>query len=131
MTRLQEFPWMEDSALDVAIPQPHKNHHVPSRINLYRIPWLKAMLENRWPQFLIRTVMLVGFVFTIATALLGSRVGSHNFAIIMVWIAWWTTLKLGFIPGWALMVQYLPHSAARGVVAAGWDPRKGETQAGA
>ena len=43
-------------------------------------------------------MMLVGFVFTIATALLGSRVGSHNFAIIMVWIAWWTTLKLGFIP---------------------------------
>ncbi len=98
MTRLQEFPWMEDSALDVAVPQSLKTRRVPSRINLYRIPWLKAMLENRWPQFLIRTVMLVGFVFTIATALLGSRVGSHNFAIIMVWIAWWTTLKLGFIP---------------------------------
>jgi polyferredoxin len=42
--------------------------------------------------------MLMGLVFTIATALLGPRVGSHNFAIIIVWIAWWTTLKLGFIP---------------------------------
>ena len=34
----------------------------------------------------------------IVAGLFGSRVGSHNFAIIFVWIAWWTALKLVFIP---------------------------------
>ena len=37
-------------------------------------------------------------VFTILAGLLGSVVGSHNFAIIFVWVAWWTALKLFFIP---------------------------------
>jgi polyferredoxin len=98
MTRLQEFPWTDEAAIDVVVPQPVKMHTLPTRINLYRIPWLRVVLANPWPQFLMRLVMLMGFLFTIATALLGTRVGSHNFAIIMVWIAWWTTLKLGFIP---------------------------------
>lgn len=98
MTRLQEFPWTDDTAVEVVVAQSVKTRNFPGRINLYRIPWLRAALANPWPQFLLRVVMLIGFVFTIATALMGSRVGSHNFAIIMVWIAWWTTLKLGFIP---------------------------------
>jgi len=41
---------------------------------------------------------LAGFAFTITAGLLGSQVGSHNFAIIFVWIAWWSALKLAFIP---------------------------------
>ena len=44
---------------------------------------------------------LAGFVLTILAGLFGSPVGSHNFAIIFVWIAWWTALKLVFIPAWA------------------------------
>ena len=98
LTRLQEFPWTEDAAIGVAVTHPAKKYASTSRLNLYHIPWLRLLLKNPWPQFLLRLIMLLGFVFTIATALLGSRVGSHNFAIIMVWIAWWTTLKLGFIP---------------------------------
>ncbi len=98
MTRLQEFPWTDEAAIDVVLPKAQKSHPLPSKINLYRIPWLRAVLANPWPQFLLRVVMLMGFVFTIISALLGTRVGSHNFGIIMVWIAWWTTLKLGFIP---------------------------------
>jgi polyferredoxin len=47
---------------------------------------------------LVRLLTLAGFVFTIAAGLFGSRVGSHNFSIIFVWIAWWTALKLAFIP---------------------------------
>jgi hypothetical protein len=43
-------------------------------------------------------VTLAGFVFTILVGLFGSPVGSHNFAIIFVWLAWWTALKLVFIP---------------------------------
>jgi NAD-dependent dihydropyrimidine dehydrogenase PreA subunit len=98
MTRLQESLWVDEAAIKSRTSRSPKNYGIPSRVNLYRIHWLRAMLENRWPQFLARTITLIGFVFTIATALFGSPVGSHNFAIIMVWIAWWTTLKLGFIP---------------------------------
>jgi hypothetical protein len=71
---------------------------LPERIDLYHIPWIRSLLQNRWPQFLIRALTLAGFVFTIVAGLFGSRVGSHNFAIIFVWIAWWTALKLAFIP---------------------------------
>lgn len=58
----------------------------------------RKLLHNRWPQFLLRAAALAGFLFTVLAGLLGSPVGSHNFAIIFVWIAWWTALKLGFIP---------------------------------
>lgn len=68
------------------------------RLDLARLPWLRPLLESRWPLFLIRCLTLAGFLFTILVGLFGSPVGSHNFAIIFVWIAWWTALKLAFIP---------------------------------
>ena len=98
MTRLQETIWVEEVVTNATDLQTTKAYTTLSRVNLYRIPWLRKLLENPWPQFLVRALTLAGFVFTIVAALFGSRVGSHNFAIIMVWIAWWTTLKLGFIP---------------------------------
>jgi polyferredoxin len=67
-------------------------------IEITRYPKLKSLLHNRWPQFIIRTITFSGFFFTILAGLLGTNVGSHNFAIIFVWIAWWTALKLVFIP---------------------------------
>jgi polyferredoxin len=69
-----------------------------ARLDLTRFPWALGLLRSRWPQFLLRAVTLAGFVFTILAGLLGSSVGSHNFAIIFVWIAWWSALKLFFIP---------------------------------
>jgi len=69
-----------------------------NRLDLTRIPLMRAFLLNRWPQFLLRAITLAGFVFTIVAGLFGSVVGGHNFAIIFVWIAWWTALKLFFIP---------------------------------
>ena len=69
-----------------------------TRLDLTRFPWAQSLLRSRWPQFLLRAVTLAGFVFTILAGLSGSVVGSHNFAIIFVWIAWWTALKLFFIP---------------------------------
>ena len=69
-----------------------------NRVDITRFPWAKALLRNRWPQFLLRAITLAGFIFTILAGLFGSVVGSHNFAIIFVWIAWWTALKLFFIP---------------------------------
>lgn len=68
------------------------------RYELTQIPWLKRLLVSRWPLFLARAVMLAGFVLTIVAGLIGSPVGSHNLAIIFVWIAWWTFLKLIAIP---------------------------------
>jgi hypothetical protein len=68
------------------------------RLDLTRYSWGQFLLRNRWPQFLLRAITLAGFVFTILAGLFGSVVGSHNFAIIFVWIAWWTALKLFFIP---------------------------------
>jgi 4Fe-4S binding domain len=67
-------------------------------LDLTRFPRVKAALRNRWPQFLLRAITLAGFTFTILVGVMGSIVGSHNFAIIFVWIAWWTALKLFFIP---------------------------------
>lgn len=55
-------------------------------------------MYSHWPLFLVRALTLAGFIFTIMVGLFGTRVGSHNFAIIMVWIAWWSALKLAFIP---------------------------------
>lgn len=68
------------------------------RFELTRIPWLRRLLVSRWPLFLARAVTLAGFVLTIVAGLIGSPVGSHNFAIIFVWIAWWTFLKLIALP---------------------------------
>jgi len=69
-----------------------------SRLNLASLPWLRPLLASRWPIFVARCLTLAGFTFTILAGLFGSPVGSHNFAIIFVWIAWWTALKLAFIP---------------------------------
>ncbi len=68
------------------------------RYDLTQIAWVKALLRSRWPLFLVRAITLAGFAFTIVAGLTGSPVGSHNFAIIFVWIAWWTFLKLVTIP---------------------------------
>jgi polyferredoxin len=65
---------------------------------LLQIRWLRRILVSRGPFLATRALTLAGFVFTILAGLFGTRVGSHNFAIIFVWIAWWTALKLVFIP---------------------------------
>ena len=48
--------------------------------------------------------MLVGYVFAILAGLIGTPVGSHNFSIVFVWIAWWAALILVAVPflgrGW-------------------------------
>ncbi len=69
-----------------------------TRLDLTRSPFITRLLRSRWPQFLLRALTLAGLIFTILAGLFGSVVGSHNFAIIFVWIAWWTALKLFFIP---------------------------------
>jgi ferredoxin len=97
MSRVQEVPWVDEAVQPREVQQTIGNAD-SWRINLYHIPWVRAVLASRWPQLIMRLITLLGFVFTLVAAQLGPRVGSRNFAIIMVWIAWWTTLKLVFIP---------------------------------
>ncbi len=75
-----------------------------SRIELTGNPFLKSVLKNRGPQLIVLTVMLAGYLFAILTGLVGTPVGSHNFSITFVWIAWWAMLILVAVPffgrGW-------------------------------
>ena len=74
------------------------------RYDLTRIPLLKAILRSRWPQFLSTVVALGGFLLAIAAGFFGTTVGSRNFSIVFVWIAWWAILMLAAVPffgrGW-------------------------------
>jgi NAD-dependent dihydropyrimidine dehydrogenase PreA subunit len=98
MNPIQEIPWLEKATtIEERLPI-WREHAIPGRINLYHIPWLRSLLKSRWPQFLVRALALASFVFVIAAGLIGSAVGGHNFAIIFVWVIWWTALKLVFIP---------------------------------
>jgi polyferredoxin len=75
-----------------------------AKIELTRNRFLKNALINRYPQLAVFIVMLVGYVFAILAGLVGTPVGSHNFSIVFVWIAWWAILILVAVPffgrGW-------------------------------
>ena len=68
------------------------------RIELTRIPFLKRLLRWRGFQPTLMLVTLFGFVLVIMTGLLGTPVGSKNFAIIFVWIVWWALLIIVLLP---------------------------------
>jgi polyferredoxin len=72
--------------------------------DLLRLPLVKAVLRSRWPQLVLRLLALGGFLLAILAGALGTPVGSRNFAIIVVWIAWWALLMLAAVPllgrGW-------------------------------
>ena len=74
------------------------------RIALSSNPVIKGLLVNRWPQWVVFVIMLAGFIFAILSGLIGTPVGSHNFSIVFVWIAWWAVLILVAVPlfgrGW-------------------------------
>lgn len=73
-------------------------------MELTRLPLLKYALKSRYPQLAVFIVMLVGYIFAILAGLIGTPVGSHNFSIVFVWIAWWAILILVAVPffgrGW-------------------------------
>lgn len=75
-----------------------------AKIELTRNPFIKNALKSRYPQLAIFIVMLVGYIFAILAGLIGTPVGSHNFSIVFVWIAWWAVLILVAVPffgrGW-------------------------------
>jgi hypothetical protein len=57
-----------------------------------------ALLRSRWPQFILRSITLAGFLLVLLTGFSGSQVGSRNFAIMFVWVGWWSALKLFMLP---------------------------------
>jgi polyferredoxin len=73
-------------------------------MNLLSIPLIKTLLKNRWPQFTIMVIALAGFLLAILSGIFGTPVGSRNFGIVFVWIAWWAILMLVAVPflgrGW-------------------------------
>jgi len=75
-----------------------------AKMELTRSPFIKKSLTGRYPQLAVFVVMLMGYIFAILAGLVGTPVGSHNFSIVFVWIAWWAILILVAVPffgrGW-------------------------------
>jgi hypothetical protein len=75
-----------------------------AKIELTRSSFIKNTLKNRYPQLAVFVIMLAGYIFAILAGLVGTPVGSHNFSIVFVWIAWWAILILVAVPffgrGW-------------------------------
>jgi polyferredoxin len=73
-------------------------------MELTRFAPVKNLLKNRYPQLALFVLMLAGFVFAILAGFIGTPVGSHNFSIVFVWIAWWAILIMVAVPffgrGW-------------------------------
>ena len=73
-------------------------------IELTRLPLVKPLLRSRWPQLIATAIALGGFLLAILSGLFGTQVGSRNFGIVFVWIAWWALLMLLAVPlvgrGW-------------------------------
>src|SRR5512134_3126847 len=66
--------------------------------------FIKRTLKKRWPQLAVFIMMLFGYIFAIMAGLICTPVGSRNFSIVFVWIAWWAILILVAVPffgrGW-------------------------------
>lgn len=75
-----------------------------AKIEFTRNPLIKPALKSRYPQMIIFILMLVGYIFAILAGFVGTSVGSRNFNIVFVWIAWWAILILVLVPffgrGW-------------------------------
>jgi polyferredoxin len=68
------------------------------RVNLLRYSWIRWMLANRWPQFIVQSLLLSGFILAIIAGIAGTPVGNRNLAIVFIWIAWWALLVLILVP---------------------------------
>jgi polyferredoxin len=64
------------------------------KLELTRHPLIKFVLKNRYPQLAMFVLMLAGFLLAILSGFVGTPVGSHNFSVVFVWIAWWAILIL-------------------------------------
>ncbi len=103
-------------------------------MELTRLPLLKSALKSRYPQLAVFIVMLMGYIFAILAGLVGTPVGSHNFSIVFVWIAWWAVLILVAVPffgrGWCAVCpiplpgEWLQRGAVLGPDENRWSSRR-------
>jgi polyferredoxin len=103
-------------------------------MELTRLPLLKSALKSRYPQLAVFIVMLVGYIFAIIAGLIGTPVGSSNFSIVFVWIAWWAILILVAVPffgrGWCAVCpiplpgEWLQRGAVLGPHGNRWSSRR-------
>ena len=68
------------------------------QVELTRWRPLRWALASRALQQGVIALLLAGLTLAVLAGFFGSPVGSHNFAVIFVWIVWWGLLKLAFIP---------------------------------
>jgi polyferredoxin len=82
----------------------HEGGSRMNRLDITAVGGVKALLKSRYPQLVILALMLTSYIFAIMAGLIGSPVGSSNFSIVFVWIAWWALLILVAVPllgrGW-------------------------------
>lgn len=75
-----------------------------TRVPLNSLPSFNYLVKSRWPQLVVRSLLLGGFLIAILAGFLGTPVGNRNISIIAVWIAWWGALILVVVPifgrGW-------------------------------
>jgi len=68
------------------------------RFDLLQIGFIRAMLRHRAFQYTLMALSLLFFLVIILAALFGTPIGSHNFAIVFVWIVWWALLIMLLLP---------------------------------
>ncbi|MBI2758900.1 MAG: 4Fe-4S binding protein [Chloroflexi bacterium] len=103
-------------------------------MELTRLPFLKPALKSRYPQLAVFIVMLAGYIFAILAGFIGTPVGSRNFSIVFVWIAWWAILILVAVPffgrGWCAVCpiplpgEWLQRGAVLGPEETRWSSRR-------
>ncbi|MCK6583892.1 MAG: 4Fe-4S binding protein [Anaerolineales bacterium] len=108
-------------------------------MELTRLSLLESALKSRYPQLAVFIVMLVGYIFAIIAGLIGTPVGSSNFSIVFVWIAWWAILILIAVPffgrGWCAVCpiplpgEWLQRGAVLGPHGNRWSSRRRGTDA--
>lgn len=69
-----------------------------SRLELTRLPIVRSLLIQRWPQLAVTLIALAAFLLAIVAGVLGTPVGNRNFSIVVVWILWWGLLMLVAVP---------------------------------
>ncbi len=67
----------------------------PARFDLYRLPGVRAVLENVLTLALLRLISVAALGLVIATAFWGNPASVLNFSVAFVWVGWW--VGLGYV----------------------------------
>lgn len=68
------------------------------KYDLLKLPLLKKIVMSRSFQFVVIFPNFVVFIVLLVSAFVGSPVGNHNLAVLVVWILWWAALMIVLTP---------------------------------